>query len=542
MTATTPDINKSSTHEAYDETSRSTVAEPTREWSRIHTLRQLTSALMGGTRSIRELAINTLDTVGAVLPQEEGETDAQFNKRLARTVLINIFSEAVENIVSRVFAKELLLSETSPADVRSWYEKIDRNGRHGDIFFERVALDATANGKSGVWVDYPSVANPGSVTLAQERNLGLRPYLVHFTGDQILETEWDYSAEPRLMRVRLKEQREESTGEWSSEPVEQIRVVYRGSETGGDVTEIPLRDGDMSRDEYKQAIGLLTRWAWFEIYEQDDENEWDVVKVGTLPNQTEIPFELIGDDTPPLDDLAYVQIQQFQKKADLDNLIHVVNMPALLAAGFDSSEIQDSHADEDGAVVVWGPFRVFNTDNDNARLEIIEHSGRAISAATTDLTELQLLMRVMALDPMTRKASGDEKATVRLLDERRSMVRIQSWAAEWMTSFTRCLNLMARWWKLPENAELEIREDVFTGLAGIEGMDVLIKMRAIGALSNETLLEAAHRSGTLWDSFSVEEEMARIASQAPPEPFGPDTAPEPRDTPPVDPDDEEGAK
>lgn len=504
MATTTPEITLSSTHGGGAAAAAPPdVSTPTPEYLAMEQLRLLPRYIMGGTPEMRTVSRATSKAADAILPQEQGESDPEYQRRVARTVLVNLYKESVQGLVARVFSRALQLDETAPAAIRGegdepgHWENIDLSGRHGDTFLKDVAEDAVAEGMSYVFVDYPRV--DGRLSAAAERELGVRPFWTHVPAHRVIDaTVYVGKGAPVLLRARIRESVIEPDGPWGTKKVEQVRVLYRGN------------------PERLDADGASVPWVTFEVYRQVDD-EWVLHPGlgGVIANQKEIPLVpfyagRVGQHLaePPLLNLAYLQLQHYQKKSDLDNILHVVNVPALMAAGFDNGEIEGELE-----AVEWGPFRVIASHNPNASIRVVEHNGRAIAAAQDDIGRLEDHIRVAALEPMTRKASGEEKSTIRMLEDAKAATRLQAWALSWMHSATQCLEFHARYLGQDKGGSVSVPKEVFKTLSALSNLEYLRQLAMGGHLSTETLLEAVRRADMLWEDFEIDAELERIHKQ-----------------------------
>src|SRR5262245_40263930 len=65
---------------------------------------ELVTALLGGTRAMREAG-------ASYLTQHQEENDDTFEERIDQAVLYNAFEEAVDGVVSRVFAEPVIVKD-----------------------------------------------------------------------------------------------------------------------------------------------------------------------------------------------------------------------------------------------------------------------------------------------------------------------------------------------------------------------------------------------------------------------------------------------
>ena len=90
--------------------------------------------------------------------------------------------------------------------------------------------------------------------------------------------------------------------------------------------------------------------------------------------------------SPPLMDLADLNITHWQSSSDQRNILHVARVPILFASG----------VAEDIELVV-GANAFMRASDPQARLEYVEHSGAAITSGKDDLKVLEFQMQAMGL-------------------------------------------------------------------------------------------------------------------------------------------------
>ncbi|NCW68343.1 MAG: DUF4055 domain-containing protein, partial [Marivivens sp.] len=100
-------------------------------------------------------------------------------------------------------------------------------------------------------------------------------------------------------------------------------------------------DGDYGEKEVEQ-IRVLTPGA-FEIHQRDKKGQMEVVEEGTT-SLDYIPFAVaysnrvnVFESRPPLSDIAELNLKAYQIQSDLDNIMHVSNVPMLAFFGFPSA-------------------------------------------------------------------------------------------------------------------------------------------------------------------------------------------------------------
>ena len=107
-------------------------------------------ALQGGTPAMRVAGTT-------YLPKWPNEEQASYNARLATATLYPAYKRTVSVMSGKPFAKELTLSDDTPASIQKWAQDIDRQGVSLHAFAAEMFSETVGFGLAGVLVDYPSV-------------------------------------------------------------------------------------------------------------------------------------------------------------------------------------------------------------------------------------------------------------------------------------------------------------------------------------------------------------------------------------------------
>src|SRR6185369_3790121 len=114
------------------------------------------------------------------LPQEPAEQDANYQRRLARSVFFNAYSRTRDALVGMVFKTDPELGDDVPEKIQKDLENVDLAGSHFDVFAKELFTDAF-EGHSFILVDMqPKLAD--GATLADEA--GRRPLWVKYKACQ----------------------------------------------------------------------------------------------------------------------------------------------------------------------------------------------------------------------------------------------------------------------------------------------------------------------------------------------------------------------
>ncbi|WP_373087062.1 DUF4055 domain-containing protein [Sneathiella sp.] len=416
----------------------------------------LPQALMGGTLALRAAGTR-------FLPRHPAENSLIYAERASRSTLRNYFRRTVQKLTGRVFAEPLILSDDIPDELVAILRNIDLVGRGLNVFARDWFQDALINGLSHVLVDFPVAA--GGASLAEERDNGARPYAVHVKADQLIAAQWDSRGGDKILKqVRIHEK----------------TLRYQGFE------EIE-----------QEQIRVLTPDHW-QLYQQDKRGTWVEVdagdnSLGRIPLvtlYTERKGFLQAD--PPLEDLAFLNLEHYQIRSDQRNALNVASFPILAASGY-NPEI-------DGPIEV-GPNKVLTTTESEGKYYYVESSGAALEAGARELEALENAMHLFGLQFETAKAM--ETATGRALDAADAISPLASMAMNLEDSLNAMLALLAGWMDIRHSGTIGVSAGFGGRNSGAADLDFLMEARKLGDVSREDLLREAKSRGLLSDSLKV---------------------------------------
>src|SRR6202140_2023561 len=178
------------------------------------------TTLLGGTKAMRDAATK-------YLPKWANESPNDYDYRLRTSALFNAFGHTVAGLGGKPFTRQLSWSKEMPPDIVAWFPNIDLTGRSLHVFAQEIFTTALAYGLTHVLVDYPRM--DGVVSLAQEKAMNARPYLIHVQPETILGWRSDkVNGIEVLTQLRILERAEEPDGPFATKSVEQVRVLQPG--------------------------------------------------------------------------------------------------------------------------------------------------------------------------------------------------------------------------------------------------------------------------------------------------------------------------
>lgn len=316
------------------------------------------------------------------LPQEPAEQPTAYERRLNRSVFFNAYSRTRDALVGMVFKSDPSLEDDVPEQIKKHLENVDLAGSHFDVFAKELFTDAF-EGHAFILVDMQPALGQGA-TLADERAAGRRPYWVKYKACQAMN--WRTSvinSETVLTQITFEEKTNEPKGQYGEEEACRYRVFQ-------------LNQGVVTWELYRKK---KVEGATEETYEQEGQ--------GTVNGLDRIPVAVVYGNrtgyltsTPPLLDLAYLNIAHWQEYSDYRNILHVAQVPILVRKG----ATQDQQQVEIGV----GSTVDVPTEGD---LKWCEHTGKAIESGRSELQDLEQRMALMGLSMLSQKTDSNITAT-----------------------------------------------------------------------------------------------------------------------------------
>lgn len=431
------------------------------------------NAVMGGTAAMREAG-------RTYLPQEPREDDLSWQSRLGRTVLFPAFRRAVQTMVGKPLGSPIVLDELDPA-LESAAENIDMSGRDLDTFARQVLEQTLTDGIGWVLVDHTPV--PTGATLATEREMKAGPFFVHVPLSRVLGWKVEVAhGVPKVVQFRFAECAEVPDGEFGTKEEQRVRVwepglvrVFRKVQTtnGEEWIEAPELGGPVTLKDEIPVVPIYTGRTGF----------WEAV--------------------PPLEDMAWLNVQHWQSSSDQRHVLHVARVPLL---GAD----EDTRANP-AAPVTIGPDRLIVGLKG---LRYIEHSGGAIGAGRQDLLDLEDMMRRVAGELLARVA-GDKSATEAGMEGREGASQLRAWVWSFQDALEECFRLAAKWIGKPDGGSVEISTDWDDEELGFQMIQQLTAARTAGLISSDTYLWNLKRAELLPPDTELEDEKAALEAEGP---------------------------
>ena len=430
-------------------------------------------AVSGGTLELR-------DGGAKWLPLEPAEDQRDYAIRLRRAIFFNAFERTLHGLVGLVFRKDPELADDNPDRLKELWENIDNAGTHGAVFAKEAFTLACKYGHSLIYVDMPP-ALPEGATLADERAANRRPYWVMYEPDQIVNWRVEsVNGQSMITLLVLEEETNEPDGLYGEEEVTRYRVLRPGywelfREVKNDLTgatEYLLEATGASSLPYIPVSVIYAR------------------KTGTLTS------------TPPLLDLALINLAHYQKYSDYSTYLHISSRPILWFRGRDISK----------GVEAIGPYTFFDVDGTNGNVGFAETSGAALGAAKADIDHLEKQMAMLGLTLLAGNKPVQQTATEALLDSVKEESDLATAARSLQDALELALQYTAAYEGI-ESGSVALGSTMTDLTLSPEEMRVWIDS-ADKVFSKNTIYEVFKQAGKLPDGFNAEQERIAIEADA----------------------------
>lgn len=439
------------------------------------------SALLGGTAAMR-LAGKTY------LPRWPNEEDGFYQNRLSTATLFPAFSRTVEVLSGKPFSRPVTWDEKIvPARIRDMFPDVDLQGTNLHSFLADICEEAMAYGLCGILVEHPPTKT--GLTVAQERQQGLRPYLVKVAATSLL----DYDSERvngqetfTLLRFLEVVSERDPDNEFIVKDIEQVRVLNPGRWR-----------------IYREKLNPVTSTL-----------EWQLHEEGTTSLQKITFVPVYGDKRgfmngrPPLAELAWLNVEHWQSRSDQQTILHVARVPVLFGKKLGDAPIS------------VGAASAIMSEEDDADLRYVEHTGKAIEAGRTDILDLEEKMRQIGAELLVIKP-GHRTVVQTLADNEAGTSALQRMVCDLTDAARLALQYLAEWTGESDGGHVTIFSDFGATTLAEASADFLVGMHKERALSDETLFNEIQRRGLISSELRWADEQERIRAMPPPLPDKP---------------------
>lgn len=445
------------------------------------------------------------------LPKFENEADQDYQRRRRNAPLTNIYSDISRNLASKPFSKTLELAEDTPYQYKKLAENIDGQGNNLHVFASETFKAGLDKGFDWILVDYTKVP-PGS-TLADEQGIGARPYWVRIQAERMLAVYSDFlNGNEIFVHARIYEPTVQRV-DYIEQLVERVRIFNR-EPIFGDVPDI--------NQGLVIGYGLPTWEVWECQIVQTTENgkttsteTWTMIDDGNVtigfiplvPFRTGRRYGTTWKVDPPLRDVAYMQIEEFQQESNLKAIKELTAFPMLTGNGVNPPT-------EGGGQITIGPHKVLfappNSDGRPGQWAFIEPSAESLNFLKNDLEALRKGMKDLGMQPLT-DANLTVVTTANVAAKAHNAV--QAWALGLKDSLQQAWKFTAMWLNQKDEPLVNVHTDFGVDQEAGTELVSLQAAQTAGVISKRLQFEEMKRRGVLSDDADWEEDQQQAAEE-----------------------------
>lgn len=417
---------------------------------------------------------NIYDAIdGKYLIKKSNETSTDYDDRKKRSVYYNKCAQIISTYQGHLWRKEPTRDLASP--LKKLMENVDKEDTTANEFFRFITEWAQIFGVYFVLIEYPENYYRDDQTIAEEQELGLRPYMVPIDPRNILD--WGYSIDPNgsksLEYVVIKE----------------VAILYN----------IPFQPAQ-TENRYRVIFK-----DHHEIYRYDEDHNIELLyeKDNTLGEIPLVPFyakkvkDMVGKSV--LTDIVDLNIELYNKHSDKDTAEWWTAHPVPFFKGFQASDVET------------GPqYGVFNM-NPNSDIRLVEFSGTSIGALRE--TEQDILREIFDLALKQVKPTSVQRQTIesKRFDRLDALSDLQARAISFSESETECWKYMAKWINIDyKNISVDYNLDYNITELQSDMIKTLLTLSQSKIITKETLLKLLLRGEILLDDFDIDKEMKAL--------------------------------
>lgn len=435
-----------------------------------------------------------------VLPREQDETEDEFRRRIARTVLTNYYGDTLDRHSGMPFAKNITFDPPLPEQLAYIERNVDGAGRSITVMARDLMREGMHRGLTHVLVDMPSGPDRDySDTLKR------RPLMVHIQPGCLygVTDEPDAAGDDVVTYARFMQRRTVPKGQFSEESVDMVMVVRAAAVSTDDEQSV---DGDVT--EYSRDASGDWRIAGDPVAYQHD-----AVPLFTFYTKQTGAYEAL----PAYRYLAELNKAHWQSDADQRHALSYGRRATLVQTGWkDSNDAAQAAAKGEklSKRQTLGYGRRLTSKDADANAFFLETGGAPLAAGREDLKALEERMERFGAAQVSKNAGIT--ATSRMLDNQRDTCNLEAWCTRLEQVLLAAVRVMARWKgvDLPEGQKLMIDRSFADPTTDAEDLPHIMALSAQGKLSTGTVLAECRARGVLLTVTDPESELTKIADEA----------------------------
>lgn len=447
------------------------VNDPSEAWEAGQETRELIDALLGGTSAMRKAGEK-------YLPRFEMECEEDYKTRLACATLFPAYSETIKNMAGRVFYRPINRDEVEEG-LKDDIENIDLQGNDLDVYAAEWFEKGLAYGLCHTLVDYPKTSElssraDGIVTRGDLKRASVRPYvrmvMPHDLIGWIVERVNNVDT---LVQVRIREIASVRDGAYGTKEAERIRVIEPGR---------------------------------YEVWEQSGKDKSDMVLIEEGTNSLNaIPLVTfytgrtgILTATPPLLELANLNIKHWQEQSDQDASVRFARVRMVYASGLDNDTKLSASADS-----------IINLPQGGV-IGVVQGSAESVTVGADSLTKLEEQMRESGARLLAKQSQVTKTVAQARSDAIVEQSALGAMAQSLEDAIDQVLQIMAEYRGLSNGGHADVNDDFDALDDQSMGADALVKLVVAGIISEATAFNECKRRGLISNELEWEREKELI--------------------------------
>jgi len=417
------------------------------------------------------------------LPKLSGQNDKEYTAYKARAAFFNATGRTVDGLTGLIFRNDPTYDV--PTQIEAIADDITLTGISLKEFAQKLVEEAIVLGRGGILIDYPPTGGV-EMTEAERQALNLRPYLVLYKAEQVLDWQCGrINNRWALTMVKLSESVDipDEKDEWKRKTVEQIRVlkiVDSTTDAGEPVKRVMVQ---LFRKKQSEAKGV-TEWL--------PEGDPAFPSADGAP-LAEIPFVFVGpvDSSPdvqkaPIYDLVLTNLSHYRSSADYENGLHWTGVPTPVFIG----DFITTKGEEVTTVKLGGSEGIHLVQDGDAKFLEFQGDGLegGLGKALERKEQQMAVLGARILAPEKRQAEAAETASIHRAGENSALASL---ALSMSKSIVRALNFVALYLGIgDESIAYELNTDYLPTRLSAQELAALVKAWQDGGLSGPELFDA----------------------------------------------------
>lgn len=435
------------------------------------------------------------------LPLYPDETTPEYNFRLQYAKFTNVFRDITEALASKPFEQEIAFGDgvdnqsVKPTpELEAFADDVDGSGNNITIFAMDTFFNGIAFSMDWIFVDHPPKTTAATLTVADEKALGLRPYWSRVSCVNV------YDVQSKVVNGK--------------EVLTYIRI-FEPAANGN-----PNQFREMFCDPVAK-FATFQLWVWSETAKDYVIGPGGEITIGMIPMVPFVTGRRNGKSWrtyPPMKDAANLQITLYRAESNLSVTKTFAAFPMLVGQGVKPERTDNANPNSPVKRVVIGPGVTLYAPHTGQGVGTDWHwiapdaAIMTFLAADVDKTTQQL--RELGRQPLT-VTSGNLTTITTAVAAGKAKSAVKSWVTGLSDALTNAMYITALWIGQAEGPSVHVFDEFDEFLDAGKDIDALISMADKNKLSDETLWEEMQRRRVLSSEFDPEVEKERLLAQTP---------------------------